>query len=237
MQNYTTNEVIIKGEANERELSAHMSGVFGWMFAGLLLTAAMALFTVTNSSLFGVVYGNMWSFAGFAIAEIIIVMVLSANIQRFSYTTSVMLFLAYSALNGITLSIIFLTYRLGTVWTAFLITAGAFGIMAVYGYVTKKDLSSMRRIVVMGMVGLFLMLIMQMFIRMSGMDLLICALGLFVFLGLTAYDAQKIKEMYYRTADDDRLRNNLKIHGALVMYLDFINVFLYVLRLLGRNRD
>lgn len=222
--------------ATIRGMNAFISKVFGWMFIGLLLTAGVAYYVSTNINLVLTIVTNSFLFFGLMIGELVLVAVLSARITRLKYTTALGMFLLYAALNGLTLSVIFLAYTGQSIVTAFGITAITFGIMCVYGYFTRADLTQFRSILFMGLIGLLVLSLVNMFLRSSGVEWFISILSLFVFLGLTAYDMQKLKTYYFGTEGNVALRGNLGIIGALGLYLDFVNLFLTFLRLFGRRR-
>ena len=221
--------------ASVKGMNAFISKVFGWMFIGLLLTAGVSYYVSTNNNLIQALSNN-FLFFGLLIGELVLVAVLSARITKLKYTTALGMFLIYAALNGVTLSIIFLAYTGSSIAAAFGITAITFGAMCIYGYVTKTDLTQFRTILYMGLIGLIVLSVVNIFLRSSGMDWFISILSLVVFLGLTAYDMQKLKAYYFGTEGNVALRGNLGIVGALSLYLDFINLFLTILRLFGRRK-
>lgn len=218
-------------------MNAFISKVFGWMFIGLFLTATVAFFVSTNINLVITIVGNPFLLFGLMIGQLVLVSVLSARIAKLKYSTAVGMFLLYAAVNGLTLSVIFLAYTYESIATAFFITALTFGVMSVYGYFTKTDLTQFRNLLFMGLIGLLILSVVNIFLSSSGLMWIMSILGLFVFLGLTAYDMQKLKSYYFGTEGSVSLRNNLGIFGALRLYLDFINLFLIFLRLFGRGRD
>lgn len=220
-----------------RGLNNYIAKVFGWMFVGLLLTAGVGYYVAGNIRLFFAILGNPIILIALLIFEIALVSVLSARITRLSFGAAVAMFAAYAVINGLTFSVIFLAYDAGSIATAFGTTAITFGIMCLYGYFTRNDLTRFRTILFMGLIGILVLSLVNIFLASSSVDWLICIVSLFVFLGLTAYDMQKLKAFYFGTDGDVALRNNLGIIGALQLYLDFINLFLTLLRLLGgRNR-
>ena len=229
--NYTQSSVF-----GQTELSVYFAKVFGWMFLGLFATAATAYFTANSDFLMGIVYSNIFVFFGIMIAEIALVVYLSARITKIQYSTAVFVFLLYAVLNGITFSVILLIYTQTTIASTFMITALTFGAMSLYGYITKTDLSRFRNILFMGLIGLIILSLVNIFLRSDTASWIISILGLFVFLGLTAYDTQKIKQLYYATQNNLELQRKVAIRGALSLYLDFINLFLILLRLFGRRR-
>lgn len=217
-------------------LNTYISKIFGTMFLGLLVTALAALFTVTNEVMYTLVFGTPFMFV-MIIAELVIVFVLSARVTKMSYMSAQILFYAYAIINGITLSSIFVVYNIGTVYTAFLTTAAAFGIMALYGMVTKKDLTKIGNILLMALIGVIISSVINMFIGSQGFDLLISFVAVGLFSGLVAYDTQRLKGYYYASANDYQMQRKAGIIGALSLYLDFINIFLYILRIFGNKRD
>ncbi|HOQ76015.1 MAG TPA: Bax inhibitor-1/YccA family protein [Thermoclostridium sp.] len=219
-----------------RGMNTYIAKVFGWMFIGLLLTAGVGYLIAGNLTLVAAIVTNPILFFGLLIAEVVMVMVLSARITKLSYGAAIALFLAYAAINGVTFSIILLAYTSGTIATAFSTTAITFGIMCVYGYFTRADLTRFRTILFMGLIGVLVLSVVNLFLASSSVDWIISVVSLFVFLGLTAYDMQRLKAFYFGTEGNSVLRSNLGIIGALRLYLDFINLFLTMLRFMGGRR-
>ncbi|MGI6084889.1 MAG: Bax inhibitor-1/YccA family protein [Acetivibrionales bacterium] len=222
--------------ASIKGMNAFISKVFGWMFIGLLLTAGVSYFVLTNVNLVLALVTNSFLFFGLLIGELVLVAVLSSRITRMKFGTALGMFFGYAALNGVTLSILFLAYTGGSIVAAFGITAITFGVMCIYGYFTKADLTQFRTMLFMGLIGILVLSLVNMFLRSSGMEWFISILCLVVFLGLTAYDMQKLKAYFFGTEGNMALRENLGIIGALALYLDFINLFLTFLRLFGRRK-
>ena len=219
-------------------VNAFLRGVYGWMCLGLFMTAAASLFTVSTPALMQAVFGNQILLIALIIVELGLVIGLSAAINRLSAGTASLLFLVYSALNGVTLSVIFVTYSQAAILKAFLVSGGMFGAMSLYGLVTKKDLTSFGSFFFMGLFGIVIASVVNMFVKSAAMDFVISCVGVLVFLGLTAYDTQKLKVMgQMAPADDATAVRRGTILGALTLYLDFINLFLMLLRLFGSNRD
>ena len=215
-------------------VSKVMRKTFGWMTMCLLITALTAM-GVVNSGLFYQIAssGAMWLLI---IAELVLVFVLSARINKMSVTTATVMLIVYSVLNGATLSFIFLAYSLGSIAKTFFITTGMFGVMALVGATTKRDLSKMGSILFMALIGLIIASLVNIFLRSSGLDWIISLIGVVLFTALTAYDVQRVKRL--ATASDlydDTQVGRLAIISALSLYLDFINLFLYLLRFFGRN--
>ncbi len=224
--------------------SSIMTSVYVWMTAALLLTAGTAYFTASSPALLSLIFGNSVAIWVLFIAELGLVLGISGAINRLSPTTATLLFLLYSVINGLTLSTIFFAYSLGTIYQAFAAAALTFGGMSLVGYTTKKDLSGMGGWLLMGLIGLIVASVINIFWGNSVMDAIITYIGVFIFVGLTAYDTQKIKEMSYAVEQgsemgytDAAAPRRIAILGALTLYLDFINLFLYILRLFGRSRD
>ena len=215
-------------------VSKVMRKTFGWMTMCLLITALTAM-GVVNSRLFYQIAssGAMWLLI---IAELVLVFVLSARINKMSVTTATVMLIVYSVLNGATLSFIFLAYSLGSIAKTFFITTGMFGVMALVGATTKRDLSKMGSMLMMALIGLIIASLVNIFLRSSGFDWIISIIGVVLFTALTAYDVQRVKRL--ATASDlydDTQVGRLAIISALSLYLDFINLFLYLLRFFGRN--
>lgn len=217
-------------------LNAYISKIFGRMFIGLFVTALAALLTVTNVQMFYLFVGTPLMFVLF-IAELVIVFSLSARLNKISYTTAQVMFYAYAIINGITLSTIFVVYDLGTIYTAFFTTAVAFGVMSIYGLVTKKDLTKIGSMFTMLLIGVIIASLVNLFVRSSQFDLIISFAAVALFVGLVAFDAQKLKSYYYASLNDPQMQRKIGIIGALSLYLDFINIFLYLLRIFGNRRD
>ena len=216
-----------------------MTRVYTWMTAALCITAGVAYFTVSSPALLQFIYGNSATIWVLFIAELALVMGVSWGINRLSPTTATALFLLYSAVNGLTLSGILFAYTLGTIFQAFAASALTFGVMSFVGVTTKKDLSSLGGLLFMGLIGLIIASVVNLFWANSTLDAIVTYLGVFIFVGLTAYDTQKIKSMgaVAEQYGDAATPRRIAILGALTLYLDFINLFLYILRLLGRSRD
>lgn len=218
------------------ETKTFMSKVYGWMSAGLVMTAAVAMYVSTNATFMQAVFGNSILFFGLIILQLGLVVVLSAAIQKISATTALLLFLLYAALTGLTFSAIFLIYTAASIASTFLITAGTFGFMSIYGYVTKTDLTTIGNIAFMGLIGIIIASLVNIFWPNGMLYWVITYAGVLIFIVLTAYDTQKIKKMNIlgnAGTDEDKKES---IIGALTLYLDFINLFLLLLRIFGRRR-
>ncbi len=210
--------------------------VYLWMTMALVLTALTAYTVAGSESMLQAIFSSRFLFYGLLIGEIVLVMVLVANIMRMSFLTATLAFIAYSVLNGATLSVIFLVYDLGSIGTTFLVTAGMFGAMSIYGYITGRDLSSWGNLLTMALVGVIIASLVNLFLKSDALMWIITYVGILLFVGLTAYDTQQIKRMIYSDAEVDETMQKFALIGALSLYLDFINLFLYLLRLLGNRR-
>ncbi len=219
-------------------LNAFMRGVYQWMAGGLTLTAVTAYVVASSPALVQAIFGNPLLFWGLIIAEFGLVMGISAGISKLSASTASGLFLLYSGLNGVTLSAILLAYTGSSVVGTFVICAGMFGAMSVYGMVTNKDLTSVGSFMFMGLIGIILASVVNIFLRSQALDFAISGIGVLVFVGLTAYDTQKLKIMGQSAPlEDGTAIRRGTILGALTLYLDFINLFLMLLRFFGQARD
>ncbi|MFN2150877.1 MAG: Bax inhibitor-1/YccA family protein [Anaerolineales bacterium] len=211
--------------------------VYVWMALGLLVTAATAAF-VSVSPLFQVLAGQPLIFFVLLIAELGLVVGLSWGINRISPATAMLLFFAYAVLNGLTFSVLFVVYTLGSVAHTFLATAALFGVMSIIGYTTKMDLSKMGSFLFMGLIGLIIAMIVNIFWANTALGWIVTFAGILLFLGLTIYDTQRIKRMTAAALQqgDEDVQARMGILGALALYLDFINLFLFILRLGGQRR-
>ncbi len=208
--------------------------VYGWMAGGLSLTALAALWVVSSPAMQQLVLGNPIVRIGLIIAELGLVFFLAARVTKMSPAAAATSFLLYSLFNGLTLSVIFFVYSSGSIVQAFVTSAGMFGAMSLYGTLTKRDLTSWGSFFMMGLIGIVICMVVNMFVQSSGLAFMISIIGVFVFLGLTAYDTQKLRA--FANANGGSMQTNLAIYGALRLYLDFINLFLFMLRILGGRR-
>lgn len=209
--------------------------VYGWMALALAITGFVALRTA-NSGFVDVIAGNQILFFGIILAELGLVVWLSSSIERMNATKAISLFLLYSALNGLTFSILFLVYTSGSIASTFFITAGTFGVMSAYGYFTKTDLTSWGNILFMGLIGIIIASVVNIFWQNETLYWGITYIGVLVFVGLTAYDTQKIKKMSLELDIDSEEGSKGAIMGALTLYLDFINLFIMLLRIFGNRK-
>jgi hypothetical protein len=206
---------------------------FLWMTLGLAITGLASVYTVDSGLVFSMLGSNIFYFL--LIAEIALVWFLSARVMKLSLPVATGVFALYSVLNGVTLSPIFLVYTSESIATTFFVTSGTFGAMALYGYFTKRDLTKWGSLLFMALIGVVIASVVNIFLKSEVMMWIITYIGVVLFVALTAYDTQKIKLLAYQTAHDAELSKKVSILGALSLYLDFINLFLYLLRILGRR--
>ncbi|MBO0934154.1 Bax inhibitor-1/YccA family protein [Fibrella aquatilis] len=219
----------------QREQAAFMSQVYGWMSIALLITAVVSIYTASSETLLTMIFSNRLVFYGLLIGEVLMVMGLSAAINKLTPTAATALFIAYAALNGLTMAVIFLLYTGSSIASTFFITAGTFGAMSAYGYFTKTDLSSWGNLLFMGLIGLIIASVVNIFLHSETVYWITSFVGVLIFTGLTAYDTQRIKAMITLGLTPQEERKGA-IMGALRLYLDFVNMFLYLLRFFGNRR-
>jgi FtsH-binding integral membrane protein len=210
--------------------------VYGWMTGGLALTALMAAYTLSNKGLLDLVIGNRIVFFGLIIGELGLVVALSAAINRINALTATLMFMLYSALNGVTFASIFLLYTSNSIASTFLVASGTFAAMSLYGYTTKRDLTGWGSFLFMGLVGIIIASVVNIFLHSAMITWITSYVGVFIFVGLTAYDTQKIKMIGQKGFADSESQRKSAILGALALYLDFINLFLMLLRIMGNRR-
>ena len=213
-----------------------MQKVYLWMTFALTLTGFVAYRTTQSEFLLELIFRSSFGFIGLILAELALVFWISSGIQRMSSNMAIGLFLLYSVLNGMTLSVLLIAYTGASVASTFFITAGMFGAMSVYGYTTKQDLSSWGNLLFMALIGLILASVVNIYLQSSGLYWLINYIGVLVFVGLTAYDTQKIKQIAAQVIVESEEGRKVAILGALTLYLDFINMFIFMLRILGNRR-
>jgi len=230
----------IKTVSESYERSAQISlfrNVYLWMGMALAITGFTALFVSNSYNLLSLILGNQLVFWGLLIGELALVWYLSARINKLSFVNATIIFIVYSILNGATLSVIFLVYTMSSIATTFFVTAGTFGVMCLYGYLTKRDLTSIGNICFMALIGLIIASIVNLFLKSEMMYWIISYAGVIIFVGLTAYDTQKIKRLLVGNGIEvNETTQKIALLGALTLYLDFINLFLFLLRLLGSRR-
>lgn len=218
-------------------IQAYMAQVYGWMTCGLLLTAVVAWYAANTPSIIFALQSNQILFFGLIIAQLGLVFVISGMVNRLSGTAATSLFMLYSALTGLTLSSILIMYTGASIASTFVICAGMFGAMSFYGYTTKRDLSGMGSMLFMGLIGIILASLVNIWLKSPALMWVVTYIGVLVFVGLTAYDTQKLKNLGAQldVNDKDSFRK-YSIVGALTLYLDFINLFLMLLRIFGNRR-
>ncbi|MBQ3243327.1 MAG: Bax inhibitor-1/YccA family protein [Bacteroidaceae bacterium] len=224
--------------ALEKKKSAQMAvfrQVYIWMSLALFITGITALIVANNNSLIYSLMSNQLLFWVLIIGEVVMVAVLAARIHKLSLATATVMFIAYSIINGVTMSLLFLLYTSESIASTFFITAGTFGAISAYGYFTKKDLSSLGSILIMALIGILIASLVNIFLESSTLYWIISYVGVAIFVGLTAYDTQKIKESIMNS-DVNETAYKIALMGALELYLDFINLFIYLLRIFG-DRD
>lgn len=234
METQTKNEILVLTPVQVR-VNKFLASVYGWMTLGLFVTSFMAFFTLA-SGLFAVIFSVPFLFYILLFAELGLVIYFSVRINKISSTRAKTVFLVYSALNGITMSAILLAYTGASISSTFMVTAGTFGAMAMYGYSTKRDLTSIGSLAFMSLIGIILASVANIFLKNSGLDSVITYLGVAIFIGLTAYDSQKMRQIGESQTRDSEGLKKAAIQGALALYLDFINLFLFFLRIFGRRR-
>lgn len=213
-----------------------LRSVYLWMTLALIITGFVAMY-VAKSYMANIMIQNSMMFWGVLIAEVALVWYLSARIYKMSFTTATILFIIYSILNGVSMSILLLVYTTSSIATTFFVTAGTFGSMAIFGYITKKDLTRIGSLCIMGIIGIIIASLVNLFLQNSMMDMIISYIGVLLFVGLTAYDSQKIKRLL--SGDDievNEATQKIALMGAMTLYLDFINLFIYLLRILGDRK-
>lgn len=223
--------------ADDVGLRQYMTAVYGWMAIGICITGLVALFTVSTPALLRLVYSSDFTIIGLLVAEVILVMYLASRIQKMRFQTAIAVFLGYAALNGLTISSIFFRFTHSSIAGTFFVTAATFGVMTAYGFFTKKDLSSLGNLFFMGLIGIIIASVANFFLQSQVIYWAVTYIGVAIFIGLIAYDTQKIKKYYvvsggYNTSDGKKLA----ILGALHLYIDFINLFLLLLRIFGRRK-
>lgn len=217
----------------------YVRSVYNWMGIGLALTGFIAFYVAQSETLLRLIWGNSLLLMVIILAELGLVFAISGMVNRMSAATATALFVVYSALNGVTLSFIFLVYARASIVSTFFVCSGTFLACSIYGWTTKKDLTSFGGFLVMGLIGIVIATVVNIFIQSSAVSMVVSYIGVFVFIGLTAFDTQKIKNMAMTQPaglDGSVIRKGA-IMGALSLYLDFINLFLMLLRIFGQSRD
>lgn len=225
------------GKTQNAVFAKLMRSVYLWMVLALVITGLTSAYVAHSPAYISALVQTPALFYGIIIAELALVFILSGRIHKMSFLTASLMFIAYSLLTGVMLSTIFLTYTESSIATTFLITAGTFGVMSLVGFVTKKDLSKLGGILFMALIGLIIATVVNIFLVSDTLGWIINYVGVLIFVGLTAYDTQKIKQMIREYGTDiNEQTQKMALLGSLSLYLDFINMFLYLLRIFG-NRD
>lgn len=221
---------------SQENIRAFMQRVYIWMTGGLALTGLIAYYVSESPAIINAIIQNPFILYGMMIATLVLVIAMSAMINRISAPVAGAMFIAYAALNGFIFSTIFLVYTMQSIGQVFFISAGMFGAMSVYGMITKRDLTSWGSFLTMGLIGIIIAMVVNIFLNSSALGYAVSFLGVFIFLGLTAYDTQKLKNFAAAAPEQANQSEKPAIFGALSLYLDFINLFLMLLRLFGNRR-
>lgn len=229
--------MIDEAESRRVALPAIMRKVYTWMALALAITGIMAYGVANSPNLVYSIFSSRWIFFGLIIAEFALVIWLTSRLHRMSITSATLLFIGYSILNGVVLSSIFLLFTTALLAKTFFICAGTFAVMSIYGAVTKRDLSSVGKLLFMALIGIILASVVNLFLKSSGLELIISYIGVLVFVGLTAWDTQKIRAILANADIADETTHKIALLGALSLYLDFVNLFLFLLRIFGNNRN
>ena len=238
IRDYEERQISSEKVVEQSTFAILMRKVYVWMALALVVSGLTAYYVAGSEQMLMAIFGNQITFWVLAIAEFGLVIGLTAALKKLSFPVAAIMFLLFSILNGVTLSAIFVVYTLSSIATTFFVTAGTFAAMAFIGYTTKKDLTKIGGILLMALIGLIIASVVNIFLKNSMMDIVISAIGVLIFVGLTAYDAQKIKEMMLDCGTEvNDFTQKLAVFGALSLYLDFINLFLYLLRFLGKQRS
>ena len=222
--------------AQER-LNSFIATVYGLMAGALAITASVAFYVAHTPAIQRYIFTNPFVMTGIFIGQMALVIGLSFFIQRLTFATALLFFCVYAVSVGVTISVVFLVYSMGSIYQTALVTGGMFGVMSLYGYFTKSDLTTIGNIMFMGLIGLILGGLVNLYFQNPAFDYFLSGVGVIVFTLLIAYDAQKVKQIGRQIFQDESLKGKLAIIGALTLYLDFINLFLYLLRFMGRRRE
>ncbi|MDI1235556.1 MAG: Bax inhibitor-1/YccA family protein [bacterium] len=231
------NQFSLSEEDIKREQASFMTKVYGWMSLALLVTGLVAVYVASNASLVSAIFGNKLVFWGLIIGEVLLVGYLAVAVHKMSAAVATAVFIGYAALNGLTMSFIFLIYTAESIGSTFFITGATFAIMSVYGYVTKKDLTAIGSLLMMALMGMIIASLVNLFFQNEMLYWITTYAGILIFTGLIAYDTQKIKEMNVIGNEGTEEDRKEAVMGALSLYLDFINLFLLLLRVFGRSKD
>lgn len=234
-------EMNYQSYARDRQLEASlafptlMRKTYLWMTMALVITGLTAYVVATNQTITSFLTLHHQVIWVLFFAELALVIGINAAINKISLPVATLMFIAYAALNGVTFSSLFYVYTMGSLAATFLITAGTFGAMSAFGFFTKVDLSSIGKILLMALIGLIIATVVNIFVESSALEMILSYVGVLIFVGLTAYDTQKIKNMFLMAPDASSTMQKYALQGALMLYLDFINLFLYLLRIFGKR--
>ena len=229
-------ELVLSPEEASQVMSRFMTQVYGWMAGALAVSGAVALVVGSSPALQELIFGNRFVFLGLLLAELLLVGFLSRKAFDWSAGTTTAAFIGYSLLNGLTLGVVFMVYTTESIASTFFITAGTFGVMSLYGYFTGTDLSRWGNLLFMGLVGIIIASVVNMFWANSMLYWITSFAGVLLFTALTAYDTQKVKALAFLGYEDEATDRKAAVLGALTLYLDFVNLFLFLLRIFGRRR-
>jgi FtsH-binding integral membrane protein len=235
MNRFGTNQPQTSLVVNEEVARGFIVKVYGWMTLALVITGLVATATAVNPDIMTTI-ASSGAFLLIVVAQLAVVIVLSAVVRKLSPSVATGLFILYSALTGLTFSMLFYIYTATSIGQVFIITAGTFGLVSMYGYVTRRDLTSIGNLAFMALIGLILASIVNIFLASGTLDWILSVLGVIIFVGLIAYDTQRIKRMSMSIGEDGEVQRKAAVVGALALYLDFINLFLRLLTLFGRRR-
>lgn len=220
----------------QKSLQSFFAKVYGWMFLGLIITATAASLTAFVPTIQTAILSNSFLMIGLIILELVTVIVMSFFLNKMPPIVAVLCFLFFALVNGLTLSVVFLVYELGSIYLAFFLTAGIFGLMSLFGFFTKMDLSKLGTILFIGLIGVILASIVNFFLKSSGFEYALSIITIIIFVGLTAYDTQKLKQIAEKEITNQTSETRIAIFGALSLYLDFINLFLRILEIFGKKK-
>lgn len=220
----------------QKSLQSFFAKVYSWMFLGLIVTATAASLTAFIPTLQTAILGNSFLMIGLIVLELITVIIMSFFLNKMPPIVAILCFLFFALVNGLTLSVVFLVYELGSIYLAFFLTAGIFGLMSLFGFFTKMDLSKLGTILFIGLIGVILASIVNFFLKSSGFEYALSIITIIIFIGLTAYDTQKLKKIAEKEINNQASETRIAIFGALSLYLDFINLFLRILEIFGKKK-
>ncbi|MCC3158341.1 Bax inhibitor-1/YccA family protein [Hymenobacter sp. 15J16-1T3B] len=229
-------QITLSAEEASAIQTRFLTQVYGWMTGALAVTGGVAMVVGASPELQELVVGNRLVFWGLLLLELFIVGYIGARLMKMSASQAIGAFAAYSVINGLTLGIIFMVYTADSIASTFFVTAGTFGVMSAYGYFTRTDLSRWGNLLLMALIGVIIATVVNLFLQNSMLYWITSLLGVFIFVGLTAYDTQKIKELAFVGLEDEEVDRKAAVWGALTLYLDFVNLFLYLLRFFGRRK-